>query len=124
MSVRKERFCITCLRSEPILPVGTEFTISELKLCSRCKVVRYCSKRCQKSDFKKHKINCMTNKGNYDSQITQLVEKFPTMQWKIPPLENPNIMATIQIAVADSTWKIAEENQSWEAYQVLFFDHF
>jgi hypothetical protein len=66
----------------------------------------------------------MTNKGNYDSQITQLVEKFPTMQWKIPPLENPNIMATIQIAVADSTWKIAEENQSWEAYQVLFFDHF
>jgi len=30
----------------------------ELKTCSRCKFVKYCSPKCQKSDFQQHKQSC------------------------------------------------------------------
>jgi len=32
----------------------------ELKFCSSCRVVKYCSKECQKADWKKHKLQCKT----------------------------------------------------------------
>ncbi|KAF8878364.1 hypothetical protein CPB84DRAFT_1688354, partial [Gymnopilus junonius] len=31
---------------------------SDLKVCSGCKVAKYCSKQCQKEDWKNHKKEC------------------------------------------------------------------
>jgi hypothetical protein len=33
-------------------------TTGPLSACSQCKQVFYCSKECQKSDWKSHKLNC------------------------------------------------------------------
>ena len=30
-----------------------------LKLCTQCRVVKYCDKQCQTSDWKKHKKECL-----------------------------------------------------------------
>jgi hypothetical protein len=45
------------------LPDGTiEYPLVETKMsrCSKCKSVRYCSKECQVSDWKRHKMDCAT----------------------------------------------------------------
>uniref|UniRef100_A0A7S2K7D0 MYND-type domain-containing protein n=1 Tax=Leptocylindrus danicus TaxID=163516 RepID=A0A7S2K7D0_9STRA len=36
------------------------FAYDEMKYCSNCRVVKYCSKECQKADWKKHKMQCKT----------------------------------------------------------------
>jgi hypothetical protein len=57
MSLQKERICAACNKSEPILD-SDDALKTELKWCSRCKIVRYCSKTCQQSDFVTHKPIC------------------------------------------------------------------
>ena len=32
--------------------------------CSKCKKVYYCSKECQKSDWKTHKLSCSTSQND------------------------------------------------------------
>lgn len=43
-------FCNTCLSTK------------DLKFCGKCGKVRYCSKDCQKKDWKVHKNSCITEK--------------------------------------------------------------
>lgn len=38
---------------------GQKYTLKQCK-CPRCRVVRYCSKRCQKRDWKQHRLLCLT----------------------------------------------------------------
>ncbi|XP_062588474.1 uncharacterized protein LOC134250137 [Saccostrea cucullata] len=38
-----------------------------MKVCQRCKVQKYCSPECQKTDWKKHKLNC-TDKSTYRNE--------------------------------------------------------
>jgi hypothetical protein len=57
MSLKKERICATCNKTEPILD-SDDALKTELKWCSRCKIVRYCSKTCQQLDFATHKTIC------------------------------------------------------------------
>ena len=33
----------------------------QLKRCSKCEVVYYCNKECQRKDWKEHKIECVNN---------------------------------------------------------------
>jgi len=33
---------------------------NQFEICSRCRIARYCSKKCQKKDWKKHKRSCKT----------------------------------------------------------------
>ncbi|KAF7355649.1 MYND-type domain-containing protein [Mycena sanguinolenta] len=39
----------------------------KLRTCSRCKVARYCSPQCQKSDWPNHKLNCIDHKTTLKS---------------------------------------------------------
>jgi hypothetical protein len=39
-------YCIVCNRET-------------IKVCSRCKITRYCSRKCQKISWSKHKVNCL-----------------------------------------------------------------
>ena len=47
MSLPKELFCVKC-----------KSTNGDLLSCSRCKVVKYCDRKCQGADFKVHKKLC------------------------------------------------------------------
>ena len=50
--LQSDNYCWTCLKEEV-----------QLKACSRCKVSRYCSRRCQKIDWKEiHRIACLLPK--------------------------------------------------------------
>lgn len=49
MSLSKAQFCLACKRKE---------TEVELKTCSRCKFINYCSKQCQVKDHKNHLLFC------------------------------------------------------------------
>lgn len=42
--------------------IGEEALSEKLKLCSKCKAVRYCSAACQKIDWKVHETTCGTGK--------------------------------------------------------------
>ena len=46
------RFCHCCNKLET--------PHNEFPLCSRCRTVKYCSKECQKGDWKTHKLHCRT----------------------------------------------------------------
>ena len=35
---------------------------AKVRLCSDCKVTRYCSRECQKSDWSEHKLFCSSNR--------------------------------------------------------------
>ena len=50
------KMCSTCKKSES--EVGTT-----LLTCSRCKRVYYCSKTCQKNDWKRHRKECAIKKS-------------------------------------------------------------
>ncbi|KAF7355733.1 hypothetical protein MSAN_01491200 [Mycena sanguinolenta] len=47
------RQCANCLKPESCNQDGERF-----KICSRCKITRYCDARCQKKDWPKHKRRC------------------------------------------------------------------
>lgn len=52
--VRMVSICEGCKNE----PNSTSLSFSLLRLCTGCRVVRYCSKECQKNDFSKHKLCC------------------------------------------------------------------
>ena len=55
----KEPKCGSCGRKQGEDPlIGIEKV--DLKFCSRCKKVLYCSKECQKKNYRVHKRYCLT----------------------------------------------------------------
>ena len=61
-----------------IKPDGIKFALCancgsphQLQLCSSCKTTRYCSRDCQKQDWKAHKKQCKKDKANYEACIQE-----------------------------------------------------
>lgn len=52
ISFAKGSFCGRCRKSKE------DLRLESLRICSRCKIARYCSKECQKKDFPSHKADC------------------------------------------------------------------
>jgi hypothetical protein len=61
--------CFTCKKDN-----------SELKKCSNCLSISYCSKECQRNDWKRHKLECEDKKKELDNRKREhyelLIEEF------------------------------------------------
>jgi hypothetical protein len=134
--LRKERICAAsgCNKSEPILDGDDDESKFELKWCSRCKVVRYCSKTCQKVDYKSHKVNCKN--VNKWAEISS--QKFDELQADpVQPSESyfwinlgsfvfdsaderPDEYTKAFRTLVKFKWAMVEDLESWEHYQVTF----
>lgn len=68
-----EKYCITCGKSDSI------------DLCSRCKGVWYCNKKCQKADWPCHKLLC--NKYAKVNEIEPLGDGFRVFLFRFDSLE-------------------------------------
>lgn len=69
MSLQDSKFCVTCHKSN----------VPDLKLCTKCRVVRYCSRKCQRKDFNSHKDIC----GSIDGAnliLQRLEENYKTFK--------------------------------------------
>ncbi|XP_034299519.2 uncharacterized protein [Magallana gigas] len=49
----------------------------KLKLCQRCKKIKYCSVECQKADWKKHKLCCSSEENKVESSGKGTMELLP-----------------------------------------------
>jgi len=66
-SANKTRYCQACEKTEPDI---------KLFWCARCKQVSYCSKGCQTSNWKSHKVSCKSQGGVQDT-LQQLANAAP-----------------------------------------------
>jgi hypothetical protein len=57
-SVENEKQCAGCGKEEGKQEGGEE--VVDLKMCSRCKKVYYCSRECQKKNYRVHKRYCIS----------------------------------------------------------------
>jgi uncharacterized protein YqgV (UPF0045/DUF77 family) len=58
MSLPKVHFCVVCRKTETKIAKDSDEILELLKSCTRCRIVKYCSRSCQRMDFKKHKDVC------------------------------------------------------------------
>ncbi|KAL5004852.1 hypothetical protein ScPMuIL_018308 [Solemya velum] len=59
-------------------------TLGVLRTCSRCHKSAYCSKDCQKKDWKNHRQNCTSKDGTYHSRDADPEECKPSKQTDAP----------------------------------------
>ncbi|KII91700.1 hypothetical protein PLICRDRAFT_518142 [Plicaturopsis crispa FD-325 SS-3] len=68
MVVKRRFLCSQC-----------DLVVKEIRMCSACKVMGYCSKECQKAAWKVHKLSCKTLRDVKDpvsrDPVIKLVEK-------------------------------------------------
>jgi hypothetical protein len=136
MSLQKERICTACNKSDPVLD-SDDALKTELKWCSRCKIVRYCSKTCQLSDFATHKTICkkvsvLTKKVNIqfarlqnresikngpeDSGFRINLGSFNYDKFQHVPKEYFNAFEEL----AFCKYQFLKKINSWESYQVMY----
>ena len=72
-----EDICSNCLESENI----------ELKTCSRCRIMKYCSVRCQEEHFPSHKKDCKKIRKLTDN-VERLAEELRCVRDFGRPAEN------------------------------------
>jgi hypothetical protein len=110
----------------------------EFKWCSRCKIVRYCSKTCQQSDFDSHKNDC--------KKVSALTKKVDVEFAKLQNLEGvknepedrgdqmfrvnlgsfsydsfdelPNEYIKAVDTLVKRKWLLLKKFDSWQSYQV------
>jgi hypothetical protein len=66
----------------------------ELKFCSLCKKVQYCSRLCQQRDWKQHKTTC--KKSNKMSNEYKIIEQFKSMLSPAMIAKNPELANKIE----------------------------
>ena len=113
MSLKPEYFCSNCHEKQP--KIG-----STLKCCTRCGLVKYCNKSCQKNDFADHKEIClkMAKYLKCAETLEDIPEEFEhPMAYAIPPMIEQYAGYAANYALGTTCWKYAECNSSYLAYE-------
>ena len=49
-------------------------TSKQMKVCSRCNIIRYCSRECQSQDWSNHKLICIKSTKQKHNKIVDMYE--------------------------------------------------
>lgn len=87
VSAQIYRFCYSCeavasLKEESLVDINKQVvkTVKKLMNCTRCHIASYCSKECQKSHWKSHKVHCIENHtAFYDMSRARLLFTMKTL---------------------------------------------
>ncbi|CAG8948710.1 hypothetical protein HYFRA_00001831 [Hymenoscyphus fraxineus] len=70
---------------------------NKLSLCQRCKLVHYCSRECQKIDWKEHKVVCTDVKVTAQCSIDYTGEEFLAIIQERPPSTSYRYFRTVAV---------------------------
>lgn len=101
--------------------------------CSSCKAARYCSKVCQKSDWKRHKgicriaSNICTKKNEFSEMIGQELREFNDKNQNVTNLDNKSkgklceIVTALKLLAKSGDCKSQEQvgKLYWEGYYII-----
>jgi hypothetical protein len=74
---------------------GADARSTKLQCCAACRVVSYCSKACQKTDWKRHKAECKAR-----SEVKQLAAEGGVMSFDTMPEERARRVVPVAAAAA------------------------
>jgi len=125
MSLQFGIFCGTCGKSEQTL-IKEKGEEARLAKCTRCGIVRYCSRSCQRTDFNKHKKICETIKAVTDDLVKYL-PKHPELNSKIGDFWNltqpknplPKEFLRRKMELSSNIWSFADKHECYEATELV-----
>ena len=74
---------------------GADARSTKLQCCAACRVVNYCSKECQKTDWKRHKAECKPR-----TELKQLAAEGGVMSFDTVPEERARRVVSVATAAA------------------------
>jgi hypothetical protein len=80
---------------------------ANMKKCSECKLVRYCSIKCQKTDWIKHKNECKVNKKSSKLLLVDFKSKIKMDHKFLDTILNYTKLGTIIFHC--KTWKLGDD---------------
>ena len=113
MSLQPEYFCSWCHEKQPK-------ETSTLKTCSRCGLVKYCGRECQRADYQDHKYTCREIKKYSKSGIgyDDIPEEYAHPNaGAIEEMESQYAEEAAHYIIGSICFAYAEKNDSYYAYE-------
>ena len=115
--LKKESCCVSCKKA------AKELNVKRLSRCSGCKIVRYCSEKCQRTNFKNHKLVCrQINSTTVELQKMEnelRKSKFDRLKGFYITSKNPlsSKYYKYKFALTRLVWFLAQDTDSYEGVE-------